>query len=180
MQLDEFKKRMAELDKTLAKTDRNLRINVEASTTGQTKLLEKFRQSSISGIIIAIILGVVMLGLGIGPSKISMTLKILLVVFVAIAGVWYGFLFYRLRNINIGALPPATLLAKTARFRLLVITGEVFFMVYILLMMLYAWFYNPDGFWAMAAAPVICLVLFVKKYWPEYRQLFREMNTLEE
>ena len=44
MQLDELKKNMSKLDKVLDKTGSDIKINVAASETAQTKILKKFRQ----------------------------------------------------------------------------------------------------------------------------------------
>ena len=74
MQLDELKKSMSTLEQVLAKTNTDIKINVSASETAQTKILKKIRQGFVSCIILAIVFTAMALG-NIEPQSFPNYLK---------------------------------------------------------------------------------------------------------
>ena len=93
-------------------------------------------------------------------------------------------MYIKLRNINIAALPPAELFSRTARLRLLVLSGEIVFgigiVILLTLLLPNAWAYNRTGFWAMAVGLAVAVIFSVVHYWPQYIRLFRELDSIKE
>lgn len=183
MELDELKKSMSTLEQVLAKTNTDIKIDVAASETAQTKILKKFRQGFLSCLILAVVFAAGAIG-GINPKSFPLNQKIYLVVYLTLGAVWYGFMYLKLRNINIAELPPAKLFHKTANIRMLMLSGEIFFLIGIVILftMLFptAWSYNRVGFWAMIITLAGAIIFSVLHYWPQYIKLFRDLNSIKE
>lgn len=183
MQLDELKKSMTTLEQVLAKTNSEIRIDVAASETAKSKILRKFRQGFISCLILAIVFSAAILG-NINPKSFPTYLKIYLVVYLIIGAAWYIFMYLKLKSINIADLTPSKLFSKTANIRMLMLSGEVVFVigiaVFFTLLFPQAWVFNPIGFWAMVITLVGAVVYSILHYWPQYIKLFRDLNSIEE
>lgn len=183
MQLDELKQSMSTLEQVLAKTNSEIKINVSASETAQTKILKKFRQGFISCLSLAIVFAAMALG-NINPKSFPSYLKIYLVVYLIIGAVWYIFMYLKLKSINIATLTPSKLFSKTANIRMLMLSGELVFVigivVFFTLLFPNAWAFNPIGFWAMIITLVGAVVYSILHYWPQYIKLFRDLNSIKE
>ena len=183
MQLDELKKSMSTLEQVLAKTNSNIKINVSASETAQVKILKKFKQGFICCLILAAVFAIGAIS-GVNPHSFPLGQKIYLVVYLLLGAVWYMFIYRKLRKINIAALPPAKLFSKTANIKMLMLSGEIFFIIGIVILfaMLFptAWAFNRVGFWAMVITLVGAIVYSVLHYWPQYIKLFRDLNSIKE
>ena len=182
MQLDELKKNMSVLEQVLAKTDSDIKIDVSASQTAQSKLLKKFRQGFISCLILAVVFAAGAIG-GINPGSFPLSLKIYLAVYLLLGGGWYIFMYCKLKGINIASLPPAALLKKTANIKMFMLSGEVFFLIGIVvlftLLFPHAWVNNRIGFWAMVITLIGAIIFSVVHWYPQYVKLFRDLNTLK-
>lgn len=183
MQLDELKKSMSTLEQVLAKTNTEIKVNVSASQTAKTKILKKLRQGFVSCVIIAIVFVAMTLG-NVNPNSFPNYLKIGMAICLAVGAVWYIFMYSKLKHIDITALPPAKLFSKTANIKLMMISGEVFFIiclaVFFTLLFQSAWVYNRIGFWAMAATIIFALIYSIVHLWPQYIKLFRDLNSIKE
>lgn len=183
MELDELKKSMSTLEQVLAKTNTDIKINVSASETAKSKLLKKLRQSFTACLILAVVFAAMIAG-GMSQLSFPLGLKIYLVVYLMLAGVWYMFLYLKLRRIDVAAVAPAQLFSKTANFKMLMLSGEIFFGigVVILFTLLFprAWDFNRVGFWAMIATLAAAIIFSVVHYWPQYIKLFRDLNSIKE
>lgn len=183
MQLDELKKSMSTLEQILAKTNTDIKINVTASETAQTRLLRKFRKSVMACLILAVVFAAAAIA-DINPRSFPNSLKIYLVVYMLLGAIWYVIMYVKLRRIDISTLAPAKLFSKTATMRLLMLSGEIFFGIgiAILFTMLFptAWTYNRAGFWAMAAGLAVAIIYSAVHYWPQYIRLFRDLNSIKE
>lgn len=183
MELDELKKSMSTLEQVLAKTNTDIKIDVAASETAQTKILKKIRQGFLSCLILAVVFAAGAIG-GINPNSFPLGQKIYLVVYMLLGAGWYIFMYHKLRNINIAALPPAKLFSKTANIKMLMLSGEIFFIIGIVILftMLFptAWAFNRVGFWAMIITLVGAVIYSVLHYWPQYIKLFRDLNSIKE
>lgn len=182
MQLDELKKSMSTLEQVLAKTNIDIKINVSASQTAQTKLLKKFRKGFMSCIIIAIVFVAMALG-NVNPNSFPNHLKIGMAVCLAVGAVWYIFLYRNLHHIDIANLTPVQLFSRTATIKLMIISGEIFFIiclaVFFTLLFQSAWTYNRIGFWAMATTLIFAIVYSIF-HLPQYIKLFRDLNSIKE
>ncbi len=183
MQLDELKKSMSTLEQVLAKTSTDIKINVTVSQTAKAKILKKFRQSFISCLILAVVFAAAIAG-GINNLSFPVSLKIYLVIYLLLAAVWYMYMYLKLRRIDIVKLAPAKLFSETANVKMLMLSGEIFFGVGIVILftLLFpkAWTFNRVGFWAMAVTLVAALVFSILHYWPQYIKLFRDLNSIKE
>lgn len=178
MELDELKRRMSKLDEVLSTKNSDIKIDVAASETAQAKLLGKFRKFSLSCLILAVVYSAMIAG-GISPKRFSIGLNIGFVAYLLIGSIWYGFMYFKLKKIRIATLTPAKLFSKTANIRKLMISGELFFGIGILLLIFILYRYiNPDVLWYMAVAFVIWLINSVR-YWPKYIKLFRELTGVK-
>ena len=125
MKLNELKKSMSTLEQVLAKTNTDIKINVSASKTAQTKILKEFRKAYTSLLLVAIIFVAAAI-YNINPISFPLYLKIYLSSFLAIGAIWYIYLYRKLKSINIAVLSPKQLFSKTATIKLLTLAGEIF------------------------------------------------------
>lgn len=183
MQLDELKKSMSTLEQVLAKTNSDIKIDVSTSQTAKTKILRKFRQGFVSCIILAIVFAAMALG-DIASQSFPNYLKIGMAVCLAVGAIWYIFIYSRLNRIDVAALPPADLFSKTAYIKLMMISGEIFFIVclvvFFTLLFQSFWNYNQRGFWAMVATLLFAVIYGIVHVWPQYIRLFRDLSSIKE
>lgn len=179
MKLDDLKKPLSTLDKILDKTNSDMRIDVSACETAQSKLLHKFRHIAVSCIIFLLVFTVLII-MGLAPSKFSLSVNILLDVFLLIGCLWYTFLYLRLRKINIATITPAELFSRTAKLKILMISGETFFVTSFLMYIIYAWISSPSAVWSMGSSFVVVILIGIFYTLPEYKKLFRDLNSTEE
>lgn len=183
MQLDELKKSMSTLEQVLAKTNTEIKINVSASETAKAKILRKFRQEFTGCLILAVVFAVMAIA-NVNPMSFPIYLKIYLSVFLTAGAGWYFFMYRKLNSIDIPTLLPAQLFSKTASMKLLMISGEIFFgiclVILFTLLLPTTWTYNRVGFWAMVATLTFALVFSIVHYWPQYIKLFRDLNSIQE
>ena len=183
MQLDELKKSMSTLEQVLAKTNTDIKIDVSASKTAQTKLLKKFRMEYTVCLILAVVFAAAAIG-NINPLSFPLHLKVYLSSFLTAAGLWYIYLYHRLKGINIATLTPTQLFSKTATIKLQTLSGEIFFgaclVVLFTLLFPNAWVYNQKAFWAMAITLFIVIIFSIFNYWPKYIKLFRDLNSIKD
>ena len=183
MQLDELKKSMSTLEQILAKTNADIKIDVTASETAQTKILRKFKQASIILLIVAGIMIAATVA-NVNVESFPNSMKIYLAVIVTLAAIWFGWMHSRLKRLNVASLPPAMLFAKTARLKLFLIVGEVCLTVamavFFALCLPHTWEYNRLGFWLTVIALPIAVGYDIFRMWPRYIKLFRELNSIEE
>lgn len=183
MQLDELKKSMSTLEQVLAKANSDIKINVSASETAQTKLLKKFRQGSISCLILAIVFAAMAIG-NLNPHSFPLSLKIYLVVYLALGAAWYIFMYLKLKKINFATLTPSKLFSKTANIKTMMLSGEVVFgmgiVVLFTLLLPNAWEFNRIGFWCVIATLVVAIIYGILHIWPQYIKLFRDLNSIKE
>ncbi len=183
MQLDDLKKSMSTLDQVLAKTNTDIKINVLASETAKSKILKKFRQGFTSCLILSIVFAAMALG-NLNPHSFPTYLKIYLVVYLLIGAIWYIFMYIKLKKINIATLSPRELFTKTAKIRLLMISGEVFCVIGITilftLLLPNAWDFNRIGFWCVIGTLVVAIIYGIVHMGPQYIKLFRDLNSIKE
>lgn len=181
MHLDKLKKGMSTLEQVFAKTNSDIKINVAASETAQSKILRKFRQGFMACLILAAIFTTMALN-NIKPLSFPVHLKIYLVAYLILAASWYFILYLKLKRINISTLPPAKLFSKTATIKILVLSGEIFFGIGIAILFTLLipnmWTYNRLGFWAVISGLVIALIYSIIHLYPKYIKLFRELNSI--
>lgn len=182
MKLDELKESMLTLDQILAKTNSEIKINVSIAQMAKNKILKKFRQGFVSCAILAVVFMAMALG-NLNPYSFPLHLKIYLVVYLMAAAGWYMFMYLKLKSINIAALTPGKLISKTANLKMLMLSGEVFFgmgiVVLFTLLLPNAWDFNRAGFWCVIVTLVFAIVYGIVHMWPQYIKLFRDLNSIK-
>ena len=128
MQFEELKKRMSTLEQVFAKTNTDIKINVSVAENAQSKILKKFRQGFTACFILAAAFAVMAVA-NFNPLSFPNDIKISMSVCLAVGAVWYIFMYRKLNRIDVAALPPAQLFSKTAKLKLMVISGELFFFI---------------------------------------------------
>ncbi|WP_301196481.1 hypothetical protein [uncultured Phocaeicola sp.] len=102
---------------------------------------------------------------------------------LGVGAVWYICVYFQLNRIDVAALSPANLFSKTANIKLMMISGEVFFIVclviFFTLLSQSFWSYNQTGFWAMVATILFAIVYGIVYMWPQYVKLFRDLNSIK-
>ena len=179
MKLDDLKNTLSTLDKILDKTNSDIRIDISACETAQSKLLHKFRHTAVCCLIFLLVFTVLII-MGLAPSKFSSGLNILLDVFSLICGLWYTFLYLRLRKINIATITPAELFSVTTKLKILMISGETFLVTSFLMSIIYAWFSSPSAVWSMIPSFVVVIIIGLFYRLPEYKKLFHDLNSTME
>ena len=183
MKLNELKKSMSTLEQVLAKTNTDIKINVSASKTAQTKILKEFRKAYTSLLLVAIIFVAAAI-YNINPISFPLYLKIYLSSFLAIGAIWYIYLYRKLKSINIAVLSPKQLFSKTATIKLLTLAGEIFIgmclVSFFALLLPSVWTFHRIGFWIMTIGLILGIVYSIFHYWPQYVKLFRDLNSIKE
>lgn len=182
MQLDELKKYMSVLDQILAKTNTDIRIDIGASQNAQKKILKNYRLGFTSTAVLAIVFALQWIT-GAAIETFPSYLKAFLVVYLAVASLWYVFLYYKLRSISISTLKPAQLFSRVAAIKLLNIYGEIALLI--ALAVFFTLFVRERIisdtltlciFLGLLAVGIVFSALYT---YPKYIRLFRELTTLK-
>ena len=183
MQLNELKESMSVLDQVLSKTSTDIKINVSASQTAKSHLLTKYRRSSISTAILAIVFTLLWIG-NVNLPALQVHIHIFLIIYLALASVWYILMYFKLKKLSISRLTPAKLFAKTATLKIYTLSGEIIFGIgiiqFFMLFLPDLYVINVFAFWLCIGTIIVSLVLSVWYLWPKYIKLFRDLNTIKE
>lgn len=183
MQLDELKRNMSVLEQVLARTSANIEINISASESAQSKILQKYRQSFTNSLILAAVFSCLLVG-NVSPEKLPNFYKIFIVILSLLAAGWYIFLFMRLKKINIAGLPPTKLFSEMTTIKILTLSGEVFFglalAVFFTLLLSYMLDSNPFVFGLTVGFLIVVLAGSILYAWPRYIKLFGDLTTIKE
>lgn len=181
MELNEIKKSMSTLEQVLAKTTSEIKINVSASETAQTKILKNYRRAFVSCLTLALVFTLSAVS---HTAQLSLPLTAYLLFILGGAGVWYLYLYRKLKGIDIAALTPSQLFSKTTNLKLLTLSGEIFFgaciVVLFTLILSDAWTRSPVVFWSTTATIIVAIILSIVYFWPRYINLFRALNSIKE
>ena len=182
MELNELKKNMSVLEQVLAKSNEEIKIDVSASETAQTKLAKVYKQN-IRNCLLASIIPVVLLLSGSTTSSFPLYLKIFLLAYLLLGGVWYGYLWNTTRKISITTLTPLSLLSATSKLKLYTLTGELFFIVgltvFFSLFLSNLWDFSPLSFGLVIGTLLFGITFTLTFYVPKLRKNFNEMEALK-
>lgn len=160
MQLEELKRDITVLEQLLAKTNSVIEVNVSASETAQGKILKKFRQSSVNGMILAVVFACLWIG-NVSSSELPDMFKAFIVIQSLLAAGWYLYLYSRLRRVDISSLTPGRLFSETTKIKILTLSGEVFFGIvltaFFTLLLSFLFGRNPLAFWLIIATIAVAL-----------------------
>lgn len=183
MQLDEFKKSMTVLDHVLAKTGSKIEIDVKTSHKAKSWLLRLY----LADAIICLIVGLVFLSLitfDIYAPLLPGYIRIYVAVFSITAALWYGFLYLKLRSMDVATLTPSEVISRTNRVKFLTLTGEIVFAIAIavLFTMLFPFLLRHDVFAFRQMIVFLCLAFgwFLLSLLPKIIRSFRELNAIKD
>lgn len=183
MQLEDIKKSMSTLDQILAKTNTEIKINISISNTSKSKILKQLRKAFVACTILAIVFAMMAIG-NVSPQSFPNYIKISMSVCLAFGAIWYLIIYKRLNRINVISLTPAEFFSKTTHIKIMVISGEIFFIVclsvFFTILFQSFWNFNLIGFWAMAATILFAIIYGIVYLWPQYIKLFRDLNSIRE
>ena len=182
MELSDLKKNMSVLEKVLAKSKEEIKIDVSASETAQTKLAKVYKQN-VRNCLLASIIPVVLLLSGSSTSSFPLYLKIFLLVYLLLAASWYVFLWNKTEKINIISLTPVSLLTATSKLKLYTLAGEIFFIVgltvFFSLFLTNLWDFSPLSFGLVIGTLLFGITFTLTFYVPKLRKVFNEMESLK-
>ncbi len=183
MNLDELKKSMSTLDDVLAqKSGQSIDFNTETCNTAQKIIMKQFRSGALSCIILAIVF-LIAWNTGLGNDAFPLAYKLYLGIFLAVAAVWYGFLYFKTKKINIAIATPMQTMKQVASLRFYTLTGEIVLgmaiAVFFTLFLSNLWVVGQYRFWIVLAATVIFLVLLVTVFLPKTIRNFKNLTAME-
>lgn len=183
MQLDEFKKSMTVLDQVLAKTGSKIEIDVKTSHKAKSWLLRLY----LADAIICLIVGLVFLSLitfDIYAPLLPGYIRIYVAIFSITAALWYGFLYLKLRSMDVATLTPSEVISRTNRVKFLTQTGEIVFAIAIavLFTMLFPFLLRHDVFAFRQMIVFLCIAFgwFLLSLLPKIIRSFRELNAIKD
>ena len=182
MELSNLKKDMNILEQVLAKSKEEIKIDVSASETAQTKLAKVYKQN-VRNCLLASIIPLVLLLSGSNTSSFPLYLKIFLLVYLLLAASWYVFLWNKTDKINIISLTPVSLLTATSKLKLYTLAGEIFFIVgltvFFSLFLTNLWNFSPLSFGLVIGTLLFGITFTLTFYVPKLRKAFNEMEALK-
>ncbi len=183
MNLADLKKSMSTLDDVLAKkSGDSIDFDTETCNTAQKKIMKQFRHGALSCIIIAIVF-LIAWNAGLGNDAFPLAYKLYLGIFLAMAAVWYRFLYLKTRKINIAIATPMQTMKQVASLRFYTLAGEIVLgmamVVFFTLFLSNLWVVGRYRFWIVIAATVIFLVLLITVFLPKTIRNFKNLTATE-
>jgi len=183
MNLDEFKKSMSTLDDVLAqKSGDTITLSTSTCDTAQKRIMKKFRQGASSCAIIAVVF-LIAWNAGLGNDAFPLAYKLYLGAFLAVAAVWYTFLYFKTKKINIAVSTPMQTMKQVASLRFYALTGEIVLgmamVVFFTLFLSNLWVVGQYRFWIVITATVVFLILLVTVFLPRTIRDFKNLTATE-
>jgi len=181
MNLDELKKSMSTLDDVLAeKSSEEINFNIATCDTAQKRIMKKFRQGATSCAIIGVVF-LIAWNAGLGNDAFPLAYKLFLGAFLVISAIWYTFLYFKIKKINIVVSTPMQTMKQVASLRLYALTGEIVLgmvvVVFFTLFLSNLWVVGQYRFWIVITAIVVFIVLWVTVYLPRTIRDFKNLTA---
>ena len=182
MELSDLKKDMNILEQVLAKSNKEITIDLSASETAQSKLAKVFQQN-LRNCLLASIIPIVLLASGANTGSFPLYLKIFLLIYLLLGGAWYGYLWNTTRKISITTLTPVSLLSITSKLKLYTLAGEIFFImgltVFFSLFLSNLWDFSTLSFGLVIGTLLFGITFTLTFYVPKLRKVFNEMEAIK-
>ena len=183
MNIDELKKSMSTLDDVLAqKSSEPIKLDSATCDTAQQKIMRSFRKGALSTLILSLIFPCAWQS-GFGNDAFTPGIKAFLVVFLIVATVWYAYLYFKTKNINIATNTPTSVMKQVASLRFCTLTGEIVLgmtlAVFFTLFLSNLWIVGQYRFWIVLSAIVVFLILLTTVYLPRTIRDFRNLTASE-
>jgi membrane protease YdiL (CAAX protease family) len=182
MDLDELKKSMSTLDDVLAqKSGDAITLNTDTCSTAQKRIMKRFRQGASSCAIIAVVTLIVW-NAGVTNDSFPLAYRLYLGAFLAVAAIWYAFLYFKTKKINIALSTPMQTMRQVSSLRLYTLVGEIVLVmamvVFFTLFLSNLWVVAQYRFWIVISAIVIFMALFVTVYLPRIIRDFKNLTDM--
>ena len=183
MNFDELKKSMSTLDDVLAeKSGAEINLNTTTCDTAQKRIMKLYSQGAASCVILAVVFTIAW-NTGFGNDAFPLAYKLYLVNFLAVAAVWYAYLYSKTKNIDIAASTPMQTMKQVASLRFYALTGEIVLgmaiAVFFTLFLSNLWVVGQYRFWIVISAIVIFIILLTTVYLPRTIRDFRNLTASE-
>lgn len=183
MNLDDFKKSMSTLDDVLAqKSHEPIRLNTNTCGTAQKKIMRTYRQGALSTLILAVVFPFAWKS-GFGNDAFTPGIKIFLVTFLLVATIWYGYLYFKTKKINVATNTPIQTMKQVASIRFCALSGEIILgmsvAVLFTLFLSNLWVVGQYRFWIVLTAIVVFIVLLTTVYLPRTLKQFRNLTAMD-
>lgn len=181
MDLNELKRSMSTLDDILAeKSNVEIKLNTSTCDTAQKRIMKMYRKGAGSCVVIAAVF-LIAWNAGLGNDAFPLAYKLFLCVFMAVAAVWYTFLYFKTKKINIIKLTPMQTMKQVASLRFWALTGEIVLgmviVVFFTLFLSNLWVVGQYRFWIVIAATVLFIVLLVSVFLPRTIRDFKNLTS---
>ncbi len=171
------------VEHVLAKTNTDVKINVAASKTAQSRILRKYRQAILSSGVLAVVFMMAWLGNGMFETFHAYQ-RGYLAIFLTLATLWYIFLYVMMRRINVSRLTPLQLYKATTRMKIFTLCGEAFaaigLAVFFALFTPDLYSAKPFAFWCVVILVGVGFASTVFYYLPKYLRLFNALTTVSD
>lgn len=183
MNLDELKKSMSTLDDVLAqKSGEPIKLNTSTCDSAQKKIMRTYRQGALSTLILAVVFPCAWQS-GFGNDAFTPGIKIFLVTFLIVATLWYWYLYFKTKKINIVVDTPVQTMKQVASLRFCALTGEIVLGMAIAVMFTLflsnLWVVGQYRFWIVLSAIVVFITLLTTVYLPRTIRDFKNLTALD-
>lgn len=125
MNLDELKKSMSTLDDVLAqKSGDTITLNTATCDTAQKHIARLYRKNILMCGVLAIVFLLTGIG-GVNEEIFPSGLKFFLSIFLGVSALWYTYLYFQTKKINVLTDAPMETMNKVASLRLSALIGEI-------------------------------------------------------
>ncbi|MDE5827536.1 MAG: hypothetical protein K2H57_08190 [Duncaniella sp.] len=183
MNLDELKKSMSTLDDILAqKSSDEITFKSVKCNTAQRKIMKMYRKGAISCAILAVVF-LCAWNSGFGNDAFPFAYKIFLCSFLGIATIWYSYLYFKTKKIDITISTPMQTMKQVSTLRFFALAGEIVLgmalAVFFTLFLSNLWIVGQYRFWIVLAAIVVFLILLITVFLPRTIRDFRELTAID-
>lgn len=179
MNLDQLRESMSTLDEVLASKSGNaISLNTTTCNTAQKRIMRRYRNGVKSSILIAVVF-LLQWNAGLEEEVFPTHLKLFLCIFLAIGAMWYLFLYFKTKRIDVFTSTPMQTLRQVASLRYCALTGEVTLAiamtVFFTLFLSNLWSLKLFSFWVIVTFLAIEVVLAIAFFIPH---IIRDFNNL--
>ena len=183
MNLDELKKSMSTLDDILAQeTSDNINLKLTRCDTAQRRIMKMYCKGAISCPILAMVF-LCAWNSGFGNDAFPTALKIFLCIFLGIATIWYAYLYFKTKNIDISVSTPMQTMKQVSTLRLFALIGELglgmAMVVFFTLFLSNLWVVGRYRFWIVISAIGVFLILLTTVFLPRTIRDFKNLTAID-
>ena len=183
MNLDELKKSMSTLDDVLAqKNGGDINFKSIKCNTAQKKIMNMYCKGAISCAILAVVF-ICAWNSGFGNDAFPLSYKIFLCSFLGIATIWYSYLYFKTKKINITLSTPMQTMKQVSTLRFSALAGEIVLgmalAVFFTLFLSNLWVVGQYRFWIVLAAIGVFLILLITVFLPRTIRDFNNLTAID-